>query len=374
MESSIKTKRDYNIELLRIIAMFMVIGLHSMQHGITNSNLVISEFNQFLVVILDGICSIANALFIFITGYYLIDKTFKIKKVILLWGRTIFYSMAIFIICLILGLKVDWLQSIFPIITSHYWFISAYIVIYLLSPLINKFLNSLTKNQYKYLLIILTITFGVIRIIFNPYGITEGLLIPTLFMYAIGAYIRKYVEVNKNEKYLTKYFLVLIIYIVTYVILKTFLRIINANNLNMEIGVIIYRISKTMRDFCSTFGIAMSFLLFMKFRTINIKSGVITRIISLISPSIFSIYLIHENTNLKFLWSTYGIGNYAYSWKLVPYLLFLVLSVFIVCLCIDLVRRGAYNVLKKIKPINDLINKLDVKLDEISLKLNNYLK
>ena len=35
---------------------------------------------------------------------------------------------------------------------------------------------------------------------------------------------------------------------------------------------------------------------------------------------------------------------------------------------------GAYNVLKKIKPINDLINKLDIKLDEISLKLNNYLK
>ena len=201
----INNKRDTNVELLRIIAMLMVITLHCINHSkvVGNSNLNI--VNLFGVRFLDCLAIIANNIFLIISGYYLIDKNFKLKKILNLWGKTIFYSLLIYFVCLIFNQKVNILYSFTPILSGQYWFITTYIVLYFLAPIINKLINNITKEQHKYLIIVLLVVYGFIRILFNFSTIFHGSIPIVILLYIIGAYIRKYVKIDKSNKYFIEY-------------------------------------------------------------------------------------------------------------------------------------------------------------------------
>ena len=120
MENSnvLTKKREVNIELLRIVAMFMVITLHCVGHGLLLENKNINPVNSILVRFLDSFSLTANSIFILITGYYYIEKKFNIKKILLLWGKTLIYSILIFAICNILGMHTNVFYSFFPILSG----------------------------------------------------------------------------------------------------------------------------------------------------------------------------------------------------------------------------------------------------------------
>ena len=372
MENTEK-KREINIEVLRIIAMIMVIALHCIMHSLIKENENLSNYNWLLVETLRTLSLVANSIFIIITGYYLIDKKFNIKKVLLLWGKTIFYSILIFVICQLGNMQTNWIESIFPVLSGQYWFITASIFLYLLAPVINILVNKLSKNQFKYLLAILLIAYGIIRTIFYSSGIFSGLAVPVLIIYLIGAYIRKYANIKRNGQYLLKYFLIAIIFLLVFIVLKVVLYINVIYNINAVIKNIVLTMLTAMADFYNLFCIAMTVMLFMKFRTFNIKSNKITKLVNIISPSILSIYLIHENVNIRVLWTKCGIENYANSIWLVPYMLMLIIIVFVICLIIDFIRRSGYCLIKRIPLCKRCINKLDEKVNKINRKINNYL-
>ena len=69
------------------------------------------------------------------------------------------------------------------------------------------------------------------------------------------------------------------------------------------------------------------------------------------------------------MWLNFGMMNYSNSLLLLPYALLLITLVFLACLCIDLLRRGLYLLLKRIKFI-EYLNCGILNLDE---KLNHYI-
>ena len=363
--------RDTNMELLRIVAMFMVIIQHCIGRGLLLGNPHISISNLVLIRILDSLAQVANASFIFITGYYMINKKFNLKRILNLWGKTILYSLIIFIICSILGMQTDILKSIFPVTFGDYWFISAYVALYFLLPILNILLNKLTHKQFKYFLITLIVMFGVIRVISNPGGIFTGNIFPVVMFYLIGAYIRKYVQVKPKGWYFTKYFLLTIIFVLTYIIVE----IIQKTTTNSYIYTRLYYVLDGLRKDECIILVAMAICFFMKFKTINIKSTLLNKLIGFVSPSIFSIYIIHESLTLRdYIWQNAGLMNYANSWMMIPYILFVVLVVFLICLLIDLLRRGTYTLLKKISFVNKLVLKTNEKIDKINTKINCIFK
>ena len=126
------------------------------------------------------------------------------------------------------------------------------------------------------------------------------------------------------------------------------------------------------RQYDNLIMIAMTVFVLLKFRTIKIKSQTINQIITFIVPSIFSIYLIHYNINIRWqIWNVLGINNYANTWYFVPYLLGLVVLVFLICLAIDLLRRGLYALLKTVPIINKGITKLNEKINCLNNKIDN---
>lgn len=364
------TKREVNMELLRIVGMLMVVTLHCLGNGHLTNNSNMTQYNFLLIRFLDTFALTANAIFLVLSGYYSINKPFKLKRVLSLWGKTIFYSISIYIICKLLNREVAFYESLFPVMTGHYWFISAYIVLAFLSPIINVILNKLNKKQNTYLIVIWLIILGVIRVLINPSNIYSGAILPVIFAYMVGAYIKKYITIKPKQLYFVKYILITVIITFAYIVLSILSNVVKNPYFYVRLSVILTGI----REYNSVLGIIMTVLIFMKFKTMTIKSKFLSKLITIISPSVFSVYLLHENVNIRdTLWLNMGIMNYANSWLMIPYILLMIITVFAVCICIDLVRRGAYFGIKKIPMINKLINKINSKLDAISLKLNNYL-
>lgn len=367
VQNSVKA-REANMELLRIVAMLMVITLHCVGRGLLLSNSVISNVNLLLIQFLDSFSLTANSLFILLTGYYYIGKKFNLRKILSLWGKTLFYCILIFTIYSILNLKTNFLNSFFPVFSGAYWFITSYIALYFIMPFLNIAINKFSQKQCKFLIIFLVILMGVIRIIFNPADLFNSTFMHIIVIYIIGAYIKKYVKIEPNKQYFIKYVLVAIIFTVAITILNVLVHIIPKT---LDVWIIIANILSYFRNFINIILVYMAILLFMKFKTINIKSNKLSKLILYISPSVFSIYIIHDNVHLRdMIWQKFSFINLANSWLMIPYIILAILIVFTVCLAIDLIRRGIYTGLKKIKIINKGIQKINEQIDKVNTKIN----
>lgn len=297
----------------------------------------------------------------------MIDKKMNLKKILSLWGRVLFYTILIYIVSeFVLGIKTTAYESFLPVLTGQYWFISAYIVLCFLSPVLNILVNKLSQKQYKYFIVFMIATLGIIKVFFEKSATFSGTLLPVFMLYFIGGYIRKYVEIKEKQYYFTKYILLACIFTLIFIILSILPRIIPK-----AYGSIVNFLAD-FRQYDNLIMIAMTIFVLLKFRTIKIKSQTVSRIITFIVPSVFSVYLIHYNINIRwYIWNLLGINNYANAWYFVPYLLGLVVLVFLICLAIDLLRRGLYALLKKVTIINKGITKLNEKINCLNNKIDS---
>lgn len=162
-------RRMVNFELLRILAMVMVIIMHFLAHG---------DYLPALDVPLDGIrilggaleafCLVAVNTYVFISGYFGVKSKFKPGKAVGLLCQIWFYALLIPVVLFFAGVPTvaqaqgiyGLVQYVFPIETEHYWFAASYFMLYLLSPVLNSAARNLSKRQ-------LQITIGGLLILFS---------------------------------------------------------------------------------------------------------------------------------------------------------------------------------------------------------------
>ncbi len=208
-----KLARKSNFELLRIIAMFMIVLHHLVNHGVMQhikgpsySSLWHSgsDVNQFFTWLYFPGGEVGIALFFMISGYFLIKSdSIKLKKVVL---QTLFYSMFTVIVFFSISLLVHFygfdnpynyidsktlsrniIFNLFaPLRSGAFWFVSAYILLILVKPLYNNFLNKLNKKGFVVFLMVLFI-FG---LVFSRHFILVLGYTQAAFYYALGAYYK----------------------------------------------------------------------------------------------------------------------------------------------------------------------------------------
>lgn len=88
-------KRNSNIEILRIIAMFFVIFHHAISQGFSFYSMPESGINTYFYQSFNCLGWIGNMFFIMISGYYLYQSKFSLKKVVSIWLQLFFYSSVI---------------------------------------------------------------------------------------------------------------------------------------------------------------------------------------------------------------------------------------------------------------------------------------
>ena len=167
-----KQGRMANLEMLRCVAMMMVVVLHYLGKGellsdLTGDRLGAGEAAAWL---LETFCIVAVNVYMLISGYFLCTSSFKISRLIRLWLQVWVYSVGFGLLGalsgVLTGVEFDahyLLTLIFPISMGHYWFMTAYVFLYLLLPFVGAAVRRMNRRQLQTALGLLLFTFCLLK-------------------------------------------------------------------------------------------------------------------------------------------------------------------------------------------------------------------
>ncbi|OUM62234.1 hypothetical protein PIROE2DRAFT_11551, partial [Piromyces sp. E2] len=359
--------RQSNFELLRIIAILLIITHHFAVHGGMEFDTKKVFFNRLWIQFITIGGKMSVNVFILISGYFLIySKKFKIKKFLKFELQMIMYSIIEYLIGVYVfkleELKLNALQqNLLPLSNNVWWFASSYIQLYLLFPLINICVHGLNRAAYRKYLILISLFFSVIPTIFH--NSPTSYLTWFGFLYFIAGYIRKY-SVAENSKSIIWFILAIVIYIITFLTAVYFdFQAIPMEKPRKEI----IKYTDYFFDLTLIPAFFASIFLFLGFLNLNIKS----RFINFISTTTFGIYLIHDYPmSREIIWKIIlKVPTYTNSIYIVPYTIFSVLAVFVVCMIIEIIRIHTIEKLymKPLDYISSLLENLIKKYDDLEL-------
>lgn len=198
------TKRNVNVDLARVVATILVIVLHVLGQGGILKNASPDGVIYWVAWFLEILSYCAVNCFALISGYVMVNKNAKLKSLIALWFQVIFYSLLMTALMFVLAPETrnmdNLLWAIFPVLRKYWWYISAYFGLFILIPVLNAAVNSISQATFKKILICILIGVGVGHTIMarDTFTLYNGHSVVWLaVMYLFGAYIKKY---NVNEK------------------------------------------------------------------------------------------------------------------------------------------------------------------------------
>lgn len=303
----VKSKRNSAIEILRLFSMFLIVIHHYAVHGtyplaVNSGGEIGSVDHAFLFLHFIG--RVGVVLFVLIGAYFLCEKRFNFTRPVRLIGETYFYSWLIFLVIMhfMSGLINDvygkdvWNQVLYPfLIPSPYWFVTSYLVMLLMMPVLNRVINSLTLKQLGLLNVLLFVLLSIIPCLniimprkeFDPtqVGFSTGAVF--LFLYLVAAFIRQ-LEVYqiKHQNIMLVSLIILCMGGVIAIILNTNSKS-QFNNIN--------QIIELYNPIC----IVVSVALFTVIKSFRFQIS----FVNFIAESTFAIYLITDNPLLrKLIW------------------------------------------------------------------------
>lgn len=327
-----RTKRNTNIELLRIFAMFIIILHHFVVHSDILNSVYLCGIPKIYIYLIQLGGPIGIDIFVLISGYFLINQEkSKISKILLLWLQILFYSLSIYLLSCILNnekiLSPILINIVMSITYNNWWFASAYFCLYIFSPYINKLLKSLDKKTYEFIIIVVFIMWCIIPTVTGSFFQSNRLLW-FIFLYSVSSYIRIYEELIKDFK--KSIFAIITFLTIAFTILAKLIFEKNAL-LNNHIEHFLCDAQSL-----NIFIIAVSVFCF--FIKLDIKQS---KVINTIASTSFGVYLIHENNYVRdFIWKkAFNILNYADSILIIPYSIFVALIIYCLCSLVELLRQ-----------------------------------
>ena len=341
---NIDKKRLSNLELLRIISMILIVSAHYVIHSpIFVNGLTI---NKYILNFISLGGKIGVNCFILITGFFLVKSNFKIDKLIKLIIEVFTYSVIMLVITIIFTKEkitiIGLLKTFLPIIYSNYWFVTNYVVLYVIAPFINKLIDNLNKYEYRMLIIILFIILSVIPT-FTGSNFIYNNLIWFIYLYLLAGYIRLHYE-KKHEKnlYLN---IAISMYIIIFALSEIILIIAKYIPRLLDNSMYFSEINKVPAVICSV-------CLFLYFKELKLESN---KYINEIASSTFAIYLLHDNYLFKdYLWAVVlKTSNYYNSKFMIIHYIITIILIFIVGVMIEKIRKVLME-----KPIEKIIEKI----------------
>lgn len=353
-------KRISNIELLRIIAMFMIVASHLACHGVQHCNDSInaykiwqagSTFNKIFVSFLTPGGMIGVACFFMITGYFNIEKnSFSLKKVVLQGSFYGLFSVLLLVVAKIMKYNfedIDFsvlfstaVKSIFVPITNGnvWWFLTAYVYLMLLTPFLNRVAQKLNKKGYLFfILFVWLVVYSLDGTLFGLYwSVQRGVL-----FYLIGGYIKINIDVKRFKAKSKEKIILTLVAVLSWVVdfaamfvtdgkryivnnkpgnIMDTIGVVFGNGFILAIPVVICSIS--------------IFVLFLSFEFEN-------KFVNNIAKTTFGVYLIHDSVFARsFIWhGILKVDTVLYKSGLFPvYAMCSIVAVFIICSFVDMIR------------------------------------
>lgn len=345
-------ERERNFEVMRTLAMFFIVIYHCLTHGIGseyvfNLHHPVSLLNLAFSDLLLVFSSISVNLYVMVSGYFLADSRFKISRIGRTWLNACFYSCVITIIFMSLSLTpwslVTLCKSFFPLSTDAYWFVTQYVGLLILSPVLSMVIRHLSYSQYVALLI--GGAFLCLSIIPDfPLGkrfhVAHGNSVWCFaYLFLIAGFIRFHLRKFSMRKLLVS------IVFVTILILGC--------ELYMGCKV---SVAKLYWFNYNALPFILSVVVFIVIKQVSIPSSIICNLMVKVAPYTFGVYLIHDHLLVRdWLWKALLLPSFSKQWDYPLVVLGLCLFIFVLCALMDVMRKCLFGFFK----IDSCVAKLD---------------
>lgn len=307
VKSGQQKKRMANMEALRLVAMMMVVSLHYLGKGelLEGLNGSLSP-KGYVAWLLESFSIAAVNVYVLISGYFLVETKFRVRRVITLVLQILFYSCLIPVILVLTGklspgeitLYSIW-QCIFPINMKQYWFMSAYVLMFLFTPLLNAAVHAMKKEQLQTVILFLLLVESLPKTVIPARLALDSEGYDALWfivVYLTAAYIRLY-----GISFLEKKNRALICYMAA---------CFGIFGLTMLIRGM-YLVTGRFEDFMKspygynhlfTMGAALALFYVFKNRESGTGNSEISAFVCRIAPYSLGVYLLHEHIYVRYEW------------------------------------------------------------------------
>jgi len=360
--------RNYGIDALRIVAMFQIVVIHSLNQGgilsACNDNIVMSRTAWFVEVLFFSSVNI----YALISGYVGTNTEFKVSRIINFWLQVFFYTFFITLFFQIIfperiNLKI-WFKALFPIISRQYWYISCYFLLMLFIPLLNCGIKNISIALHRFIVCFMVLICSVLPILtkFYPinfdagtdsYGMLGGYsTIWLMMLYVTGAYISRSQIIQKVKSWV----LIVIILLCTCVTWESLFFM--PQWTIKRFGEIRYE--TLLLDYVSPTIVVIAICMLVLFSRINVKNNKLAKGIYIGGKTSLSVYLIHTN---PLIWDGF-IKDYTKTYVCESAIMMVLklfgasMLIYIACTLVDLVRMLIFKLLRLDSHIDNLVDKL----------------
>ena len=366
-ENTSGSRRRPELELLRCIAMMMVITLHflgksGLLEGGSEGNVMVMAGSWIFETAAIG----AVNLYMLLSGYFLSRSHFKLSRLLQLLLQVWTYSVGIGLAAVALGLvpaeefhTYFLIQLLFPVLQEHYWFLTAYVFLYLLLPLVGNAVCEMEQKTFRIVLGLFLTAFCLMKTILPFQLETDAQGYDCLWylcVFLTAAYIRRF-GIPFLEKKSRAFFL--------YVVLSGLIlcgsfaiRWISTTTGHLEY------IRGNTYHYNHLLPYLASVCLFMVFLKLKIPEGFFSRLVVWAGPYTLGVYLLHENLGIRYLWPHWFgtdqiTGVLGLTWRLLT----AVVIVFAVGILVEWLRnlamKGLHRLLMGWKGYRAVISKIE---------------
>ena len=327
--------RNSSIELLRIIAMFMILMHHFIVHnGYDVLKLPLGPERIFFQLVMQGGGKVGVVIFFSISAWFFLDKeqTIKsnLKRVWIMERELLFWSLCLVAFYLVfdradLGAKLM-VKSVMPLSMGVWWYATAYAIFLALLPFLAKGLKELGREYHFALAATVLVIWGLTSFIPGMVRISDGFFGFIYLFILISAY-----------KWYMKPFTTKQVWLMTGIGLGFFLLYTAASAtlslLGHDMGIFITGDWKLPV-------IMVGFGMFLLFDRVTFHSRVINRI----AQSAFAVYLITDYAaSEKLLWvKLFNLQNLYQQPFAILRILGILLAIYAACTLLDFVRQGLF--------------------------------
>lgn len=339
-------EKNYGIEWLRILSMYMVAVLHTLGQGGILGSFQQGTFDYSVAWFLETAAYGAVDCFALISGYVGWNSHFRYRKGLRLWLQTVFYTIGITILFAIFMpeavTKDQWLAACFPIMKKQYWYMTAYAGLFILIPILNRAITYLSGKELFRICLAIFLVFSLLPTLFNEavFGLGGGYsALWLILLYILGGFWGKYqvVCVNRLPHFLRRHRIFLHVFLPTFGYLLCTI----ASWALKHFGHPQY-VSYTSPTIL--LGALALFFLFS-----SLSCGRRSRqLAAFLAPSALSVYLIHVN---PLIWDHimlfFAVGHFPSGLWLSLWVPGVALGIYLLCTIIDLPRRGLQFIIKR---------------------------
>lgn len=331
-------QRNSSIEMLRIIAMFMILMSHFIGHnGYDVLKLPLGPERIFFQLVMQSGGAIGVVIFFSISAWFFLDKeqTIKsnLKRVWIMERELLFWSLILVTFYLVfdrtdLSMKLM-AKSVMPLSMNVWWYATAYAIFLALLPFLAKGLKALGRKYHLALASTVLVIWGLTSFIPGMIGISDGFFGFIYLFILISAY--KWYLRPLSIKQTWALTAVGVGFVLLYTAASTVLGLFGINK-----GIFItgdWKLPVVM----------IGFGMFLLFDRVTFHSRIINRI----AQSAFAVYLITDYTaSEKLLWGRlFNLENLYQQPLAILQIVDIPLAIYATCTLLDFIRRALFAVI-----------------------------